>query len=160
MILTTVGTMLPFDRLIRSMDVWAAAHPGEDVFAQIGEGKYEPQHMRFSRMLSPGEFSELVQKSSLIVAHAGTGSFFLAMEFRKPIVLVPRYARFYEHTTDHQVHTANWLRAKPGVFVALTDEEIPGAIQKAQDQNTQNTSVFSPYAPKIFIDRLHEFLDN
>jgi len=37
-ILVTVGSMLPFDRLIEAMDKWAADHPGHSLFAQIGKG--------------------------------------------------------------------------------------------------------------------------
>ena len=47
MIFVTIGSMFPFDRLIRVMDGWAAANPGVETLAQIGDGAYEPAHMRW-----------------------------------------------------------------------------------------------------------------
>ena len=35
-IFATVGTQLPFDRLIRGLDSWAECNPEVEVFAQIG----------------------------------------------------------------------------------------------------------------------------
>ena len=35
MIFATVGTQLPFDRLIAAVDRWAGTRPGREVFAQI-----------------------------------------------------------------------------------------------------------------------------
>ena len=49
----------------------------------------------------------------------------------KPIVLVPRFAAKGEHTTDHQVHTVRWLRQKPGVYVAMSDDDLADAINRA-----------------------------
>ena len=48
MIFVTIGSMFPFDRLIRAMDDWAAAQPEPvELVAQIGEGSYRPAHMRW-----------------------------------------------------------------------------------------------------------------
>ncbi len=38
MIFVTVGEQLPFDRLVRAVDEWAAAS-GKEVFAQIGNSE-------------------------------------------------------------------------------------------------------------------------
>ncbi len=38
MILVTVGTDGPFDRLIRIVDDWACRNNRSDIFAQIGDG--------------------------------------------------------------------------------------------------------------------------
>jgi UDP-N-acetylglucosamine transferase subunit ALG13 len=157
-ILVTIGTMVPFDRLVQAADRWAAAHPEEEVFAQIGDaGVYEPKHMKWTRLVSPQEFAQLVDRSRLLVAHAGTGSFFLAAEKSRPIVMFPRRAAFKEHTTDHQVHTARWLRSKPGVYVAMTEDELPGAIADAM-ANSAVVAAVPPYAPDAFLARIREAL--
>jgi UDP-N-acetylglucosamine transferase subunit ALG13 len=150
--------MLPFDRLVKAMDHWAAEHPSEEVFAQIGEGDYEPANMRWSRFLGPSDFAERVRMSSLIVAHAGTGSFFLAGETGKPVVMLPRLAVNREHTTDHQVHTARWLSAKQGVYVAMTEEELPKAIAQAQAPDRLVVSQSTQFAPQPFLDKIRKFL--
>ena len=64
MIFVTIGSMFPFDRLIQVMDAWALANPGQDVLAQIGNGTYEPKHMKFVRRLSQTEFGQTVARAA------------------------------------------------------------------------------------------------
>jgi exopolysaccharide biosynthesis glucuronosyltransferase PssE len=150
--------MMPFDRLIRAMDEWAHEHAEQEVLAQIGGGAYVPSHMRWTRMLSPSKFREAVQNASIIVAHAGMGSFFVAMESHKPIVLLPRYAANREHTTDHQVHTVQWLRDKPGVHVAMSNDELGAAIETALIERNLASDDFNKFAPQPFLNRIRQFL--
>ena len=157
-IIVTTGTMLPFDRLVRAMDLWAEQQPSVETFAQIGDGAYEPRNMRWTRFLAPGEFAERVRASSLIVAHAGTGSFFLAAETGKAVVMLPRLSANHEHTTDHQVHTARWLSDKRGVYVAMTEAELPAAIERALAPGSLVASQSTPYAPPPFLGRIRNFL--
>ena len=157
-IIVTTGTMLPFDRLIQAMDRWARLHRSHETFAQIGDGAYEPKNMPWTRFLAPGEFVDRVRISSLIVAHAGTGSFFLAAETNRPVVMLPRLAAKREHTTDHQVHTARWLSQKRGVYVAMTEEELPDAIARAQGPGSLVANRVTPYAPTPFLAEVRKFL--
>lgn len=155
MIFVTVGQMLGFDRLVASMDHWAAEHPNEEVFAQIGDGKYKPTCMRWAVNLSSNEYKLTAAKAEIICAHAGMGSFFVSMEVGKPVVLMPRKAELFEHTTDHQVHTLRWLRQKPGVFAADDETELPAAIARARA--SARTSIhFERFAPAPFIAKLRE----
>lgn len=158
MILVTVGTMLPFDRLVRAMDIWATEHPNEEIFAQIGDGLYRPRAMRWSRLLTTAEFADMVGRCSILVAHAGTGSFFLAAEKSKPLVMLPRRAALHEHTTDHQVHTARWLKEKPGVYVAMEERELAGAITAARAQPELGVSSVAPYAPAVLLSQIRTYL--
>lgn len=56
MIFVTVGSMVPFDRLVMAMDSCASTNPSEEVFVQIGAGSCIPKSMRFARMSTPVEF--------------------------------------------------------------------------------------------------------
>ena len=157
MIFVTVGSALPFDRLVRAMGVWAAAHPETELFAQIGRGEYEPQHMGFDRMVSPSEFKALNERAEIIVAHAGMGSVITASELGKPIVLLARHASLREHTTDHQIHTATWLKSRPGIFVAdgeaHIDRQIAAGLTAARAADPLPST-----APAAFTDRLRAAL--
>ena len=73
MIFVTVGSMMPFNRFIRAVDNWARGHPDHDILAQIGDGDYIPSHMRWARLLPRSEYRKAVEKSDIIVAHAGMG---------------------------------------------------------------------------------------
>jgi len=153
-IFVTIGSMFPFDRMIRAMDDWAARHASEETFAQIGAGTYEPAHMRWTRRLGQTEFARTVAGARLIVAHAGMGSMITAGQFGKPIVLLPRIREWGEHTTDHQIATANWLRDKPGVWIADTDAELGDRIAEALEAGETGAPLFAPQAPPEFIARL------
>jgi UDP-N-acetylglucosamine transferase subunit ALG13 len=156
-IFVTVGSMLPFDRLVRVMDEWAEHHPGEKIFAQIGGGPYEPRHMPFARMISPSEFRANVQMSDFVVAHAGMGSVIMAAEAGKPIILFPRRAALGEHTTDHQLHTAKWLKGRPGIEIAMDEQQLDALIAKAQSSGA-DIEVLSTMAPDDFVDRIRAAL--
>ena len=72
MIFVTIGSMFPFDRLIRAMDAWAAAQPQPAaLLAQIGDGGFEPGHMRWVRSLPRDAYARAVAEADLVVAHAG-----------------------------------------------------------------------------------------
>ena len=157
MIFVTVGSMLPFDRLIAATDAWAGT-TGHEVFAQIGNSQYQPRHMRFAQMLTPGEFSERLRAATLIVAHAGMGTVISAMEAGKPIVVVPRMASAREVTTDHQIHTATWLKEKPGVYVAATESELAFVIGGALDALGAAPDPLQVSAPPEFVARIRSFL--
>lgn len=157
MIFMTVGSMLPFDRLVVAMDQWAAAHPETKVFAQIGGGTFRPSHMTWVQTLSRQEFDEHTRAATLIVAHAGIGSVVTALELRKPIVVLPRHAATKEHTTDHQIDTAKWMRGRSGVFVAMTEDELPAMIEAASATPVLPEAL-SPSAPPEFIAKIRDYL--
>lgn len=157
MIFVTIGSMFPFDRLIRAVDAVAGAKSGQDIFAQIGDGAYEPANMPYARMLSRREFGTRVEQATLIVAHAGMGSVITAMEKGKPVVLIPRRKEYGEVTTDHQVATARWLAAKPGIHIAMDEAELPKAITAAMGADASKQAV-SHTAPDEFLSRIRTFI--
>ncbi len=150
--------MLPFDRLIREVDSWAQYSGRNDLFAQIGNGKYQPRNLPWVRTLVPSEFSEKMRSSSLIVSHAGMGTILSAMEAGKPIVILPRRVADREVTTDHQVDTALWLKDKAGVVIASTEGDLPHAITIALGSLRNDLTRIHEYAPEEFTTRIRKFL--
>jgi UDP-N-acetylglucosamine transferase subunit ALG13 len=155
LIFVTVGTELPFDRLVRAMDAWAAGHPDAEVLAQIGAGRYQPAHLRWVRRLDWAEYAAAIAAAELIVAHAGVGSVVAAAEHGKPIVLLPRQARLGEQRNDHQRDTARWLRDRAGVHVAEDESALPAAIAAARGGAVR---AVPGAAPPAFLDRLRAFV--
>ncbi|BBD99723.1 glucuronosyltransferase [Sphingobium amiense] len=123
MIFVTVGTQLPFDRLIELIDAMAPSLD-EEVFAQTGRGRYQPVNVQSSALLKPRQFDELVTGASRIVSHAGIGTVLMAQKYRKPVILFPRRASLGEHRNDHQLATVAALRGREGIYVAESDEEL------------------------------------
>jgi UDP-N-acetylglucosamine transferase subunit ALG13 len=120
-ILLTVGTQLPFDRLVAAVDN-ISPRLGEKVIATIGKSKYVPANIEWSASLPQAAHERILSDCRLIVSHAGIGSVLAAQRHRKPIILFPRRAAFGEHRSDHQLSTCVQLRGKQGLYVA---EDIP-----------------------------------
>lgn len=55
-----------------------------------------------------------------------------AAECNKAIVVMPRRKDLGEHNTDHQLDTAQWMRDRPGVFVAMDEGELGDRIAAAR----------------------------
>lgn len=160
MIFVTIGSMFPFDRLIRVMDTWAEQTQRRDVLAQIGGGVYEPRYMDFVRRLPQAKFTETMQKAELIVAHAGMGSVITAGQLSLPIVILPRQRELGEVTSDHQRATARWLRDRPGVFVADTDDTLPDTIETALSAGRSGQDRLGTVADAAFTDKLRAAILN
>ena len=149
--------MLSFERLIETMDHWSSNNPAVRVFAQIGNGRYEPRHMAWTRLLNREEFDARIAAADLVVGHAGMGTVFSAMEHRKPVGLVPRDADTREHTTVHPVHTANWLRGRSGIVIAERNDDISTKIREALRMRG-SLGPFSNAAAPDFLDKLRNAL--
>ena len=160
MIFATVGSQMPFDRLIRALDEWAGKQEGAvSVLAQIGNSDVVASHLKIISSLSPGEFRESVKNAEVIVAHAGMGSVLTAMEFGKPLVVLPRLGAWQETRNDHQVATAKWFSSKPGVYVAMSESDLPAAIDRARNQALA-TAEISRFASPELIGALKEFIES
>ena len=158
MILVTIGSMFPFDRLVRAMDDWAAEHAaGEEILAQIGDGAYEPRRMRWVRRLDRAEFMAEMARADLVVGHAGMGTVITAGEYGKAIVILPRRAARGEHTNDHQVDTAAWLGGRKGIFVAAEEGELGARIAEARGGGAIET--IGAAAPADFLARIRAFAE-
>lgn len=131
MIFLTVGSQMPFDRLVRAMDVWAGEHPAHEVFAQIGKSAFRPIHMDSCLALSPADFRTRVEAAEVVVAHAGMGSVLTALEFARPLVLMPRRGDLRETRNDHQLATVRWLGQKPGIEIALGVPDLAMSLERA-----------------------------
>ncbi|MEO0402560.1 MAG: glycosyltransferase [Pseudomonadota bacterium] len=129
MIFVTVGTQMPFDRLVMAVDAWAEGRPDVEAFAQIGPGR-APTHMPHTATLTPSAFSSRFARAKLVIAHAGTGSVLAAMEHDVPIIIVPRSAALGEHRDDHQMATAKHFAGRAGVHVVTDTSDLGGAINQ------------------------------
>ena len=137
MIVLTVGTQLPFDRLVQMVDELAPLM-SEPVFAQTGQGQYEPRNICWSASMPPGEFEAMLRDASVIIAHAGIGTVLKAYKYGKPIVLVPRQAAYGEHRNDHQLATVAKLGERRGIYVAQQKEELAGILTRSLEPVSLN----------------------
>lgn len=124
MIFVVVGTQEPFDRLVRIIDEWSAIKKVDDIVAQIARTDYKPRNLKWFDYIPIAEFDELFKKADLIVSHAGMGTIISALQYSKPIIVMPRLARLREHRNDHQLATANSFAQLGLVNAAYEKEEL------------------------------------
>jgi len=132
MIFVTVGEQLPFDRLIRTVDEWAAVSKNE-VFAQTGRSKWKPSHITYKEFLAPEEFHDNLLKADIVIAHAGMGTIISALERKKPILVMPRQAILGEVRNDHQSSTARRFLALDYVSVAFDEVELRAKLDNLDE---------------------------
>lgn len=130
MIFATVGTQLPFDRLVLGLDQWAARNRDVQVFAQISHGGRQPEHIDWAHEIDPQEFRERLNQCDTVVAHAGMGTIISAVELGKRVIVMPRRASLGEHRNEHQLATAARLGYLNGLEVAQDANALAQALSR------------------------------
>ena len=132
MIFVTSGSSLPFDRLIRTID--QSVLDGiirEDVFGQIGRGRYEPRNFSFARFLDKEEYDLRIRAASLVIGHAGIGTIMQTLESGTPLLVLPRRKEFGEVVNDHQVCTAKKFE-ELGHLVSFEPETLTAQLERVR----------------------------
>lgn len=124
MIIAIVGEQRPFDRLVRSLDVWLSQNPQESIEAQVGGTEFRPSHLRWHRALDMSWLANALDRASLVVTHASLDIVRRSLGARKPVLVLPRHPMFGEDSSDEQLILADRLRLLPGVHVAATEMEL------------------------------------
>lgn len=96
----------------------------ERVVAQTGKSKYVCKNIEARDDFGAAEFETYLKSCRCIISHAGIGTILNAQKFQKPIILVPRLARFKEHRNDHQLATCKTLAGRPGIRIVQDPGEL------------------------------------
>ena len=154
MIFVTVGTQLPFPRLISAMEA-LTAEMHEEVIAQTGPYEGVLAHMSGQENMIPEMFERNFTAARLVVAHAGVGSILSAKRYGKPLVVLPRRLAHDEHRNDHQLATAKAVEAVKGVHVAWQVADLGPLL--ARDDLEAASEDMSP-SREALIGRLKGFI--
>jgi UDP-N-acetylglucosamine transferase subunit ALG13 len=127
-IFLTVGTQLPFDRLVKQVDWWAGVNPC-NVFAQIGNSAVTPRNIEWRDFLEIEEANERIRSADLLITHAGMGTILTRLEAAKPLIVMPRVASLGEHRNDHQIATVRRLGHLPLITVVRDERRLDEALQ-------------------------------
>jgi len=157
-IFVSVGTMMPFDRLIRAADAWAAEHPETPVLAQIGRGTFEPRHAKFVRLMPPADYARTVAEAQLFVAHAGMGSIITAIQSGKPLLMLPRLQALGEHNTDHQLATVRNVGNRAGLYPVDGDAVLGAEIDRLLASGSEAPAPISPFASEELLSNIRAFV--
>lgn len=150
------------DRLLSCLEQVVDKHPAIRVKAQTGNSDYQSAVLQIVQNLSADEFEASVNKCDVFVSHAGMGNVLLAAQLNKPLIIMPRRARFGEHINDHQIDTAQAFAHRAGITIVHNAEELETAILSVVKspivENTQ--SIQQNDSRKVLISSLKAFIDN
>ncbi|ROU04337.1 glycosyltransferase [Histidinibacterium lentulum] len=161
MIFATVGTQLPFDRLLLSLDSWAAGRPDIPVLAQTGTSRLRFQNIATVGHVSQAEFRARMTEARVVVGHAGMGTILTAAELGKPLILMPRLARYGEHRNDHQLDTLREMARLSNVTVARSEEELHAQLDSAlagDFEADRRRDLVTAVATRPLLDFVREFV--
>jgi UDP-N-acetylglucosamine transferase subunit ALG13 len=116
-----------FDRLVRALDGYAAAHPEREVLIQFGGGAYVPAHAGGFRF-KPDIKAEL-EAADAVVCHAGM-TVLEPLRLGKRLVVVPRRPDRGEIVNDHQIEFARVYSARFGFSVVEDMESLAGVLDR------------------------------
>jgi len=131
-IFVTVGTQLPFPRLINTIALWSIENNfKEEVICQCNR-VVNQIGIKTINQLSPKKFNDLISNASLVVSHAGIGSIISCLEMKKPLILFPRRKIHHEHRNDHQLATCEAFKNNTRMNIAWDENEL---IQLLNNRN-------------------------
>lgn len=122
-IFVTVGSTYPFDRLIKEIDN-LGENKNYEIFAQIGESKFEPKNIKFKRFLEYEEVQKKIKWADLVISHAGIGTIIDCLSKNKKLILFPRLKRYKEAIDDHQTEIAKAFEKKYKIKYTLNEKDI------------------------------------
>jgi len=156
MIFVVVGTQEPFDRLIKWIDEWSDKTGYNDILAQVATPEYKPKNFTWFEFMPIDQFTDKLKAADLIVSHAGMGTIISALQYYKPIIVMPRLAKFKEHRNDHQLATAKSFSQAGYVKSVYNKDELFNALN---DRKTiQPIPPISDKASEELIDALKNYL--
>ena len=104
------------------MDEIAPFIPNE-ILIQRGYSRYLPRNTKHFEFVSIDKAIEYIQRSQLVISHAGIGTIILCKEYGVPIIILPRRRKYGEHMNDHQLEIAKALENKENENIYILYEE-------------------------------------
>lgn len=128
----TVGTVLPFDRLVNAV---ASLSPDggcpSRLIAQVGAGGVRPAGMDARETIEFEEMTALLERAKVVFCHAGNGSLMSALQAGCRIVAMPRRADLGEHWDEHQQEIVRAFAARGVIEVANGADDVQPALERA-----------------------------
>jgi UDP-N-acetylglucosamine transferase subunit ALG13 len=150
-ILVTVGTSEPFDRLLRALPDLG----GEELVVQRGDSDLPMSGATVVEYLEFDEIRALVERARAVVCHAGVGTILVVLASGKRPIVMARRAQHGEAVDDHQVALGARL-AEAGLVTLVEDAE-----QLARALETHGTEAMDERRPRpapALVQELRDYL--
>ncbi len=140
MILVTIGTSEPFDRLLRVLETPART---EEMVVQCGSSTVHPLHATCVPYLEFDDLVDYMRRSRVVVMHAGAGSVLAALAVGRRPIVVPRLRRYAEAVDDHQLDFARKLESIGLVTLVEDPVNLPRVLATAPEGGANGTTLSS-----------------
>ncbi len=158
MIFVTIGSQLPFDRMIQAVDEIAPLFPGKEFIAQAFGLQYKVKNIQTLEFISPVEFNDYIRNAELVISHAGTGTILSVGELGKPLIVFPRLGKLKETRNNHQVDTCVMLEKSAGLNVAYDKQQLQQQLEAFFRGELKPMEKISPYASTQLLTSLRDFV--
>lgn len=121
MILVLLGTQdKQFNRLCKYIEKIEETK----ICVQLGntKHKFESNNIDSFDFVDQSILDSYIEKSDIIITHAGIGSIINCLKKEKKVIVVSRLKKYDEHTNDHQLEIAKEFETK-GYILSANDEE-------------------------------------
>jgi UDP-N-acetylglucosamine--N-acetylmuramyl-(pentapeptide) pyrophosphoryl-undecaprenol N-acetylglucosamine transferase len=150
MIVVTVGSShLPFDRLLREIDVGGFDEP---LVVQHGPSRVRPAGARCVDFLPTAELATLVTDARAVVTHGGVGSILLALSNGRRPFVVPRLKAHGETVDDHQLESARRFARADLITLVEDPADLAGRI------STTTTAFASGGGETLLVRELRDYI--
>lgn len=147
----TVGTVLPFDRMINSVhQLMQEGVITETVVAQTGESDIAPEGIEVHKTLPQDDMDRHLKESGIAIVHGGSGSMLGAIRAGCAVIAMPRRHDLGEHYDDHQFELVGAFRDQGLVFEARDVDSLREAIKAAREGKGKSVEI-DPNAYARFI---------
>ena len=133
MILVLTGTQnIPFKRMIDPIVEFSKVNSRIDFFIQCGPyvSSSRATNVVFKSFTSNEEMSDLIEKSDIVVTHAGTGSIVTSLLKGKKVIVMPRKKKYAEHNDDHQTEIAEMFESEELIVHWREGEEFSDVFNR------------------------------
>ncbi|MEM7470462.1 MAG: glycosyltransferase [Pseudomonadota bacterium] len=155
MIFVTVGTQLPFPRLVAEMNR-LAGRTCEPVIAQTCHDLTPYPNLIVEPFMNSERYTDVIEQARLVVAHAGIGTVLAARQAHVPLILVPRRVSLGEHRNDHQEGTVRQLLGRDGITGVWDTAKLEGLIKS--DLSLPETPTVSGPALEGLVTTLRSYI--
>ncbi len=147
MTLVTLGTQ--HQEFTRLLDYIEKSDLKGEIIVQAGYTKYESKRMKIFDFISYDEMEKYIDKSDLVITHAGTGSIVMPLKKDKKVIACARLSKFGEHVDDHQVELVDVFYSE-GYILKIDEDTSLNEVLK----NIKN------FKPKKFVSNTKKFIEN
>lgn len=147
MTLVTLGTQ--HQEFTRLLDYIENSNLKGEIIVQAGYTKYESKRMKIFDFISYDEMEKYIDKSDLVITHAGTGSIVMPLKKDKKVIACARLSKFGEHVDDHQVELVDIFYSE-GYILKIDEDTSLNEVLK----NIKN------FKPKKFVSNTNRFIEN